>query len=216
MATITLATNALTTLARVKEDLNIETCQGDDEQKLLRLINAASGFIERTADRVFYRDTAIVEKAKGYGFTAMAVKRAPINSITSITYNGATVDSDDYEVDGDGSEGLIFKVGGWNWTAQNFVDASRTVIPGTERPLYTVTYDGGWYTPAQEDTTPANTRALPWDLEDAAIELIRAKWYGKNRDPSVKSERLLSWSASYFDTVAPAAMGVIRSYKRLG
>lgn len=40
-------------------------------------------------------------------------------------------------------------------------------------------------------------RGLPWDLEDACVELARAMYLAKHRSPDVTSERLLSWGASF-------------------
>jgi hypothetical protein len=76
-------------------------------------------------------------------------------------------------------------------------DVSGSPLVGTERYLYVVTYDGGAYTPNQEDLNGAHTRALPWDLEDACVDLVRAAYLGKPQNPNVTGERLLDWNASY-------------------
>lgn len=210
---VALAANALTTLSAVKSDLSITDTTKDIQ--LTRIINAVSDYIENFTGRIFYRDAAIVEKAKGYGYAHLVVQRTPINSITQIKFRDAIVDSDDYSIDS-AESGTIIKTGGWNWTVQTMVSASRPPVPGTERLLYEVTYDGGYYTPKQEEDNAANTRALPWDLEDAAIELVRQTYHAKSRDPNIASERLLSWSASYITENAPAYVKqALMNHKRL-
>jgi len=196
-----LAQNALTTLDAVKDDLGITDPRCDS--RLERAINVASGFIERYTGRIFYRNTAIVEKIAGFGGHALMVNRTPINSIASITFDGITVNAADYSI-GDALAGTIHSNGGWSWTAHTARNISSSPIPGTERLLYTVTYDGGWYTPKQQDDTSANTRALPWDLEEVAIELSRLSWHAKSRNPGIASEKLLSWSASYSEGQIPS------------
>jgi hypothetical protein len=315
---VTLESNALTTLETVKADLGITVSTYDD--RLRRLINAVSDHFENIAGRIFYRDTAIVEAVPGYGYTHLRVKRAPLNSVTSIVYDSSTtVDSGDYSIL-DAEAGIIEKVNGWSWTAHSVRDVSYGPLPGTERPLYAVTYDGGWYTPEQskargtitftglpgadetlvinlttitakasgattdqfnigtdarttcdnlvaainagsesgnvqawrvgltvivewlEPGTDGNSvvftetlsnatidgsgtlggtqagvaRGLPWDLEDAAVETVRATYKGKSRDPHVTSEKLLTWGASYGSLYVPdTAMAVVNGYRRL-
>jgi hypothetical protein len=192
-----LIATSLVNLATVKTDLGISG--SSEDTKLERYIHVATDAIEKYCRRTFSRDTAIVEKVAGFGTEKLRVARAPINSITSITYDGTTVDSDDYKIH-NANAGLIFRSGGWWWDAHLTPSAARRPLPGSEDKLYTVTYDGGWYTQPQDDADGAVTRNLPYDIEEAAIELVRVIYLSKNRDPSVRSEKLLSWSASYGDS----------------
>ena len=213
---VDLADNALTTLAIVKEDLGISVGTYDDQLK--RLINAASQYVENTCNRVFYRDTTIEEIKQGYGWTFMQVNRPPINSITSIKYNDEEISSDGYAVV-DAQMGIIEKTGGYIWTAHHVTDISRTMMPGSERYLYTVEYDGGWYTPKQEDDNGANTRALPWDLENAAVDYVRGLYRMKGQNPNVSSESLMSWNTSYTggdSSVIKAVKDTLAKYILLG
>ena len=141
-----LAQNALTVLERVRSDLGLSVTTSDE--KIIRAINSGSGMIERYCGRIFWRDTAVEEDVAGYGTTQMRLARRPINSITSIEFDSDALDSGDYSI-ADAGAGLVDKIGGWHWTAHLRNDSSRSVLPGTERRLYTATYDGGWYTPAQ-------------------------------------------------------------------
>jgi hypothetical protein len=67
-------------------------------------------------------------------------------------------------------------------------------------------------------TQAGQTRGLPDDIEEACIELVRAIRAGKKRDPNVKAERLLSWSATYLgdtDSWPPAVRRTLDTYRRL-
>lgn len=218
---ISLADNALTTLATLKEDLGISG-SSDDEQ-LKRIINAASDRVETYCQRSFYRVTTETDRVPGYGWTKIYLARTPVNSITSVTYDGDTVDSDNYTLR-DARSGLVEKSGGWNWSAHQVNNITSDPLPGTERYLYLFTYDGGWYTPKQYDDDNDNTRALPWDIEDACLEICRMLWFAKKRDPSITAEKLMDWNASYGSNAATvdAASGLptsaivtLKRYKRI-
>jgi len=211
---MTLATNALTTVATVNSDLGIS---GEDTY-IERLINVASDFVERYCGRAFWRDTAIVEQVPGFGWSHLIVARAPINSITSIVRDGSTIPAADYESLGeDAAGGLIYRQGGWAWDAMRANDISNTPVAGTERRLHVVTYDGGWYTPKQDDdSSGANARALPYDIEEAAVEIVRQMYLAKKRDPGIASESMLGWSASYTAAqMSPRVRLILAGYRRL-
>jgi hypothetical protein len=208
---VALTTDALTTVNTVESDLGVS----GDSDRVARLINAASDWVVRTyCNRSFYRNTAVVEPVAGYGNHRLRVARTPVNSITSITYNGGALDLTDVTID-NAEAGLIARPGGWINTAHSASDISGSVLPGTERKLYTVTYDGGYYTPEQVRLDSTKTRELPWDLEGAVIELVKRAYKGKDRDPAIKSEKLLSWGASYVASFATKAVtDVLDGYKR--
>lgn len=189
-----LATNALTLLATAKSDLGISG--SSEDTKVERLINAASAALEAYCSRVFWRSTAVVEKVAGFGGLYLRVSRTPVNSLTAIAFDGSALDITQVTID-DSKVGLLARPGGWEWTAHTAPDTSGGGLPGTERLLYQVTYDGGWYTPKQESEAPNPTRTLPYDVEEACLEFVRELYHLKRRDPTVESERLLSWAATY-------------------
>ena len=191
---VALATNALTTLETAKSELGITGTSEDDT--LSRYINAASDFCEKYCKVSFYYDAAVVEKVAGYGSTFLAVSRVPLLSVASIEYRGDEVSSDNYEVHGDGENGFIYASGGWNWTTATSTLLNTSIIPGYERKSYTVTYEGGYITPKQEDEA-VGTRTLPWDLEGACLGLVSNQYAAQGKDTSVQSEKLMSWSVSY-------------------
>ena len=218
-----LADNALTTVATVEDELGISS--GTETARLQRMINEASAIAESFAGRSFYRVAADVEKVRGTEGPFLFLSRKPINSITSIAYLGTTLSSGDYEIHGDGTSGIVYAVGGsWSRDGMIYNDISRTRSPGNERLSYTATYDGGWYTPKQEDGGDG-TRALPYDIESAVISIVSYLRRGMGRDPSVVAEKLMDASvtfssggldasgAGWLATEVPRAAGILNRYK---
>ena len=211
-----LAANALTTLDALASELGITiTPSSDEETRAFRFINAASAMLEKAAGRVFYRREAQVEMLSGEGSAYMLTPDMPINDIGSISYLGSTVPTTAYEIR-DSDAGVIFHVaGGWLDTSTQHNDISGTRKSGISRKSYTVTYDVGWFTPKQEDDDGADTRALPYDIEEACILVSVYLWRNRGRDSSIVSEKLLRGSQAYGSVAdiegADAMMGFLRA-----
>lgn len=218
-----LATNALTNVATLESILGLAS--GSADAKLQRAINQASAIAESYTGRVFYR-TAHTEKYAGVPGPILVVKNPPINSITSITYLSSTAEtSSTYEI-ADADTGEIFRVSGtWVGLDWGFGDASETLYTGAGRRVWTVVYNGGWYTPKQEDDAEG-TRTLPYDVEQAVIGLAVHLYHAESRDPTVTSESLMEASQTYAGTpggsgsdwlvsAVPAAAAILKRY-RLG
>ncbi len=190
--------NALTTLGVVKSELGIAASDTTEDSFLRRQIVAASDATESYLDRKIFYEAGIVEKVAGFGSFHLKVSRTPLLVITSITDDGETVDLTNVEIDNAGA-GLIRRPEGWRWTRGVKAGITNQPYPGSEEKLFTVTYTGGWVTPHQEtEVTPADLeRTLPHDIEDAVIELITLRRSRRGRDPTIKAEKLLSWSATY-------------------
>lgn len=220
-----LADNALTTVAIMEDELGITP--GSETTRLERLINEASAICESYAGRVFYRNTAISEKTYGDEGPYMFVARPPINSITSISFLGGALSTDDYEIHEPDKTGIIYALNGsWARLEINYVDISRTPAKGQLRKAYTVVYDGGWYTPRQEDDAEG-TRNLPYDIERACQMLVSYLRKNLGRDLSVTREQLLDSSITYGNsrgggsggtghwlrTALPAVAGILDAYR---
>jgi hypothetical protein len=265
-----LSNDVLVDVSTIETALGITP--GSEDALLERLIEAASSRIKRYCNRTFYYEVDIVELMAGYGTTNLVVSRRPIKAIDQITFDGSLVSSDDYKsttVARFANAGIIFNRGGWYWPVTKVRNIARDPSPGSEDPLYEVTYTGGWVTPEQgrtgsitaftdagggqvtvtsalhrlsngetvvitgttnyngtfvvanvdtntyeitdtwvaDDATGTWTkngfiRDLPYDLEQAAVELVASLRRGLGRDPSIKSEKLLSWAATYKDDPA--------------
>jgi hypothetical protein len=178
-------------LADLKTQLGISG-SGDDDA-LEKLINAVSDYIERLTNRTFQKVADQVEYVAGYGDMLLVVSRTPLTSVSEILFDDSTIDSDNYEIY-DAAAGSIRHINmAWSWTAPSHADISEgPAARHAERKLYKVTYTGGYVMP-----NDVGTRDFPWDLEEAATEMCEARWLRKARDPAIKSEKLLSWSATY-------------------
>lgn len=214
------AVNALTTLTSVKDELGITVDTNDGI--LARYINAASGRIEGYCNRSFYYDAAIAEAVAGFGSPRLVVAKTPIISITKIEFDGVELDATDYEIEGNGFAGMIWRDSGWLWTARSLTTASGgNRIAGTEKRDYVVTYKGGFVTPrqAENDETDTLVRNLPEEIEDAAIRWCVDRWSRKGEMSGVKSEKLMSHSVTYVDDdgtgLTPAIRSMLDPYVRV-
>lgn len=218
---VDLTSHALTTLDEVKTELGIAVATYDDVLK--RMINAASDAIRRYCERTFYYEEDIAESVPGFGGTRLIVSRAPIvGDIDSITYEGAALSTDSYSIES-ASAGIIYGQYGFSWTARASGAAISYGIPGTEKSSYVVTYNGGYITPQQVIDDGTLTRSLPYDLEDACIQLVTMRYRRQGRDPTIGSEKLLSWNVSYMnenelinkDGIPAHVAGILDKYRRL-
>lgn len=191
---VDLTSDALTTLDTVKDELGISVSTYDDTLK--RLINAVSRRIRSYCERVFYFEEDVEESVAGFGDTKLVVSRRPIVEISSITYDGETVSSDDYSIHSD-EAGIIYRETGWAWTARLLKNVTADPKPGTEQKLFVVTYDAGWVTPQQVVDDPTLTRTLPEDLEDACLMAVTSRYQSKGQDLLIKSEKSLNYSVTY-------------------
>jgi len=219
-----LATNALTNVATMEAVLGLAS--GSADARLQRVINQASAIAEAFAGRVFYRNTAISEKHPGQNTPIIVLEQPPINSITSVTYlTQSAEDSSSYEIH-DANVGEVYRVSGtWGGVDVLFGDASRTVYSGQGRMVWTFAYDGGWYTPKQDDDSGSVTRTLPYDIEQAVIAIAVALYRAEGRDPTLTGERLMeaqqtyatamgSSGGSWLEANVPSAAMILRRYKR--
>jgi hypothetical protein len=198
---MTLPTGSLTTLAIVKTELNISS--STDDTYLERLIGASTAFISSYCNRTFHYGTGIAEEVAGFGTQYLQLSRAPVLSITSVTYDGQTINSDNYSIDGDGSSGMLYAPAGWTWSTIGGQGIIAFPKPGGEEKLYTVTYTGGYVTEPQ--VSGQLTRTLPYDLEDAVIQLTTYRYRQRGRDQTIASESLLNASVSYRSPVVTAS-----------
>lgn len=193
---ISLATNALLETATLETELGIAAGTMDDV--LNRIINRVSDQIQNYIGRELYYEEDIAESITGSPSTILQVKRTPMHSIASITYDGSTIDSSNYEIHSTNA-GQIYRPSGWTWTAEVANSPSGDPLPGTERKLYVVTYTAGYIT-AKQETDGAGSRTLPWDIEDAATMLAVMRYRQIGKSLGVQEESLLSGRIRYFDS----------------
>lgn len=186
-----LPANALTTVATMEDELGIAA--NSATARLERLIAVASDIIERYCSRKFARQVGIVENVEGQGGQLLILRRTPIVQVTSIKYDGELVDATTYETKAeDKARGFVRRDAGWNWTAATFDAMSPVSAAGTEKRSYEVTYDAGYVLPKD-----GAGRDLPYDLEQACIELVTSLYRGRGRDKNIASESVGGASRSY-------------------
>lgn len=210
-----LGASALTTLQAALDELDLVSDGGACDARLERYISSASDFIARECRRTFFRADAIVETLPAFGSAYILVSRTPILSVSAITYRGSALT--DYSVR-DAEAGMVYRAAGWPWSASRLPSITWPAVPGSEAAVVQVTYSGGYVTPAQVDTFGART--LPYDLEDACLALVVARFARRGRDPSVKSEALLSHSVTYADgdeagMLPPIVRDTVAKYARV-
>jgi hypothetical protein len=163
--TVPPSTTKLIALADLKAVLGITDSANDT--LLGNIIQRGSDAIARFCNRVFAQRT-VIETLPGPGGQLLKLKFSPIVTLTSIAYDGETVDSDTYTLI-EPDAGIVFCESYWAYTGHAYD--------------YTATYSHGYNLP---DT--AGTDTLPHDIQQAALELCKGMWLARQRDPSVTME----------------------------
>jgi uncharacterized phiE125 gp8 family phage protein len=160
---------ALTTLDRVKLELDIST--SDNDALLTSKIREASGDIESHIGRTLCR-AGLTERFWGEGCAEyLILSRWPVVSIASVTVDDEEIDDAEYRLDNE--TGQLYRL-----------DTSGYAIAWTWCKDVVIVYTGGYLMP--EDTSPT----LPAVLEGAAVELVASFWLSRGRDPRVRSESI--------------------------
>lgn len=159
----------LTTVSRMKADLGISGVDQDD---------AIENLIEEASSRIvayvgYPLGFATVEETfrpdRGYECVRqLLLERQPVYAIERVTIDDAEVASPEYEVSHKGA--ILYRL-----------DASGHSAPWEFGKAIVVLYSGGYILPDDTD------RTLEPAIENACAALVRTLWYGRRRDPLVKS-----------------------------
>lgn len=142
----------LTTVDRVRAEIGITTAQHD--AVLLDFIRQAGDMANRYCQRFFPRQV-YSETAPAYGGPYYVTRQAPVVTLLSVSYSGDTLT--DVSVS-DSQLGLLYRQGGFDWTAQRYARAGLgsglffdqgMPVPLSEEPNYNFAYAAGFITPAQ-------------------------------------------------------------------
>jgi hypothetical protein len=163
--TVPPGTTKLISLADLKAILGISDSASDT--LLGNIIQRGSDAIARFCNRVFAQRT-IIETLPGTGGQLLKLKFAPITMLTSIAFDGDTVESDSYALI-EPDAGMVYREARWCYTGHAYD--------------YSATYTHGYNLP---DMAGADT--LPHDIQQAALELSKGMKLARQRDPSVTME----------------------------
>jgi hypothetical protein len=212
-----LASNALTTLAAVNDELALTSDSGGaQDQRVERYINEASAAFASFCGRVFEHDDAIVENVKSRGSHVLRVTRRPLVEVTSIVIDDAEVDPEDFV--SDEAAGTIYRATPWPDTAVRERTITQGRRPGSEdASRIVVTYAGGFLTPAQVavgGVYAGETRTLPYDLEGACIRMAASRWRRRGTDVAVATENGQNAGRSFHaGPFPPEVLAVLAAYR---
>lgn len=187
----------LTTYENAADAINLE--RGVDQRYVERLIRRATADMERICSRRFARADGIVEKVAAIGPERLYVSRPPIRSVSRIEFVDEVVDAEDYDWETRATSGVIqFDT---PLIRRSFVldRISGRVDSGTELPDYTITYDGGFMTAAQDAADDPDDAAadLPVDIEEVCCDVVVHYYRQRGLDRGIRSRGLAESSVSF-------------------
>lgn len=181
------------------------------DARLPRLIASASAAIAGVLrrNRLHY-GSAIVEKVFGSGRSRVVLDVTPIVSVASVVLpDGTSLLSTEYTRESDDA-GLLYRASGWPFTgvARGGLPPAADPLVGSETNTITVTYAAGWVTPAQATSAgwAGPARSLPYDIEEACIQLVTNLYRSGGQAANISSESLGDYSVSYADRARIGAM----------
>jgi hypothetical protein len=160
---------ALTTLANVKQYLQIEPDDTSADDLLERMIDAASVTIERYCGRTFLQAN-YTEVRHGTGQRRMSVRNIPMTAVSSVTVNGRSIPARP----GATGQGFTFDQYCVNLTGYDFTDGYDNVA---------ISYTAGF-------------AAVPADVDLACCELVSLRYKTIDR-LGVTSKSLAGESISF-------------------
>jgi hypothetical protein len=204
----------LTTLATVKSILGIT--DNAQDANLTSMIGAASDFATRYCGREFAKQT-IKESIIGKGMPEILLSLTPIISVTTVEFDDAAVDD---WVMYDDKAGIIQRRA--KFTSTQFPSASIDYAPSSYgEKRWHVTYVGGYVLPGW---TGQGTRTLPYDLERAIVDMVKAQVASAKFSGTMKSYKIgdtsITWDTGSSETanvsalVPNSALAVLNYYRR--
>lgn len=131
-ATVALAPNAMTTLEDTMERLGISEEEADQATKnnLVRLINAASAWIETITGRHFGKAT-YTDRYAGPGAQELVLREYPIRSVEYVkdAVTGGLIDPGTYDFSMSGDIGVLYRDMGWTFRGYPYGLANDYRLP---------------------------------------------------------------------------------------
>lgn len=162
---------ALTTLARVKLELDIASGDTSSDVILQDKIDEASDDIEAALGFRLVRESAVDtfwHEQYDMAPEKLILDRTPVAAIASVVVDGVAVEASAYRLDP--NTGELFAL--CNGYPSVWIFCKSIVV----------TYDGGYILPA------ASNSNLPKGIEGACVALVSSFWAAKGRDTTLRSE----------------------------
>jgi len=165
--------------------------------------------VSKYCNRKFMADT-YTEYYKGTGRQRLVLNQYPINKITSVKVDSAALTAGTDYVTADQTyldQGIVFKDNGWTWYGYltGLVGEPTAPIDNVE-----VVYSAGY------TLSPEATRNLPWDLEQAVIDMV-ADIYGEQQQGTIGLSRLTEGKLTYEwdkNSLVQQYSNILDSYKK--
>jgi hypothetical protein len=186
--------NRLVILDDVKDVIGIDQAESAHDEKLERMINAASWFCNNYTHRKL-KSRALTEYYNGDGTNTLLTNEYPITVLTSVYDDLARA-----------------------YGADTLIDSGDLVIVPDDL-AYSIVYDGGAFLPGLRNlkvTYTAGYTTVPWDLQEAALELCAFYWDNfENKLFGKMSVTLADGSVHMETTKIPASvLRILDLYKR--
>lgn len=194
LLTVNYSAGSLTVTAAITAGITITTYAYFDwdyskDKFLERNINSVSGMVSKYCNRNFIADT-YSEFYKGSGRQKLVLNQYPINYLTSISVDSASLTAGTDYVTSDQTyldQGIIFKNNGWTWYGYLTGLVGELTAPVDN---IGVVYSAGY------TLEPEISRNLPWDLEDAVISMV-SDIYDEQQNGTVGLKRLTQGKLTY-------------------
>ncbi len=184
-------TRSLTTVEDVKVELGIEDTVYDIF--LQQLIDEASNMIVSFLGRELAL-TTYKELVAGSNSPFLLLTHYPIVGVEYVKLQDKEIPSTEYSVLRE--QGMLLRKGSWG-KVYILQRGFTSPVPLEAELIYEVKYTAGYILPGQNGIG----KRLPEAIERACKDIVKILFLGRERDPSVASERLGDYSANYSDRV---------------
>lgn len=207
--------NAMTTAEDIEEFLGMDPKNVPPATKnnLIRLINAASDYVESMTGRKF-RKQRYIEQHASAGYQQLCMKEYPIVEIASIrdTGNDKVLDPASYSWQQDGDIGIVYMDSGW--PARGYPAGLSGDISLLSRYLE-VDYIAGYILP--KDATEEEPATLPGDLQWIIWQIVQQQWnLAQNGANGLSAFSISDVSWTFDKELSSQVQSVIDRYTRYG
>jgi hypothetical protein len=158
---------------------------------LQALITAASSALAQYLGYTAQRREGVQETAPARGGRYLWLESGAIQSVTSISVGGTTVDASLYALDGEDGKrkGRLVARGTYSWPFTGTWTGGISSSPYSAHDTGTVlvTFTSGWKTPGQVALTTYVSSDMPEELEQACLEVVTAWWARNGQDAGITS-----------------------------